>query len=88
MIRAVLRQACNEFVGPISTPLHSGNTALLEEMSQRWRAVGNIVTDLTDPKIEPQISRSRDEQLTARPTDRYFIKFRQHQAMFNQIIWK
>ena len=27
-----------------------------EETSQRWRAVGDTVFDLTDPGIEPQIS--------------------------------
>ena len=33
-----------------------------EEMLQRWRS------DLTDPKFEPQTSRSKDERDTARPT--------------------
>ena len=27
-----------------------------EEMSKRWRAVGDTVSDLTDPGIEPQTS--------------------------------
>ena len=39
-------------------------------MSQRWRAVGNTVFDLTGPRFEPQTSRSRDERVTARPTGR------------------
>ena len=47
-----------------------GNTAPFEEMSQRWRAVGNTVSDLTGPRFEPQTSRSRDERVTARPTGR------------------
>ena len=40
-------------------------------MSQRWRAVGNTVSDLTGPRFEPQTSRSREERVTARPTGRY-----------------
>ena len=37
-------------------------------MSQRGRAVGNTMFDLTGPRFEPQTSRSRDERATARPT--------------------
>ena len=64
-------EACNELAGPISASLHPGNTAPSEEMSQRWRANGNAVSDLTEPRFEPQISRSRDERVTSRPTDLY-----------------
>ena len=60
-------EACKAFAGPICASLRLGNTALFEKMSQRWRAVGNIVSDLIDPRVEPQTSRSRDEQVTARP---------------------
>ena len=35
-------------------------------MSQRWRAVGNSVSDLTGLRLEPQTFRSRDERITAR----------------------
>ena len=63
-------EACNEFPGPISVSLRPGNTALFEEMSQRWRVVGNTVFDLTGPRFEPQISRSRDEGVTARSSGR------------------
>ena len=52
---------------PISASLRLGNIARFEEMSQRWRAVGNTVFDLTGPRYEPQTSRSRDERVTARP---------------------
>ena len=38
-------------------------------MLHRWRAVGNTVSDLTGPRFETQTSRSRDECVTARPTD-------------------
>ena len=54
-------EACNELAGPISASLRPGNTAPFQEMSQRWRAVGNTVSDLTGPRFEPQTSRSRDE---------------------------
>ena len=63
-------EACNEFSGPISASLRTGNTASFEEMSQRRRTVGNTVFDLTGPRFEPQTSRSRDERVTARPTGR------------------
>ena len=32
--------------------------AIFEETLQRWRAVDGTVSDLTDPRIEPQTSRS------------------------------
>ena len=47
-------------------------------MLHRWRAVGNTVSDLTGTRFEPQISRSRDEHVTARLTDDeeyFYIKF-------------
>ena len=47
--------------------LGPGNTAHFE-MLQRWRAVGNTVSDLTGPRFEPQIFRFKDERVTARPT--------------------
>ena len=61
-------KACNELAGPISASLHLGNIAPFEEMPQRWRAVGNTVSDLTSPRFEPQTSCSRNERVTARPT--------------------
>ena len=54
-----------------STLLQAFNTAAFEEMSQQWRAVGSTEYDLTDSRFEPQISRSRDEWVTARPIGRY-----------------
>ena len=68
-------EACNELAGPISASLRPGNTAPFEEMSQRWRAVGNTVSDLTGLRFEPQTSRSRDERVTARPTARFALNF-------------
>ena len=38
-----------------------------EEMLQRWRAVGNTVSDMTDPKFESQTSRFRNQCVTAGP---------------------
>ena len=67
-------EACNELAGPISASLHPGNTAPFEEISQRWRAVGNTESDLTGPRFEPQTSRSRDERVTARPYPRALCK--------------
>ena len=67
-------EACNELAGSISASLHPGNTAPFEEKSQRWRAVGNTVSNLTSPRFEPQISRSRDERVTARSTGRYHLR--------------
>ena len=68
-------EAWNELAGPISASLRIGNTAPFEEMSQRWRAVGNTVSNLTGPRFEPQTSRSRDERVTAQPTGRYTVFF-------------
>ena len=39
-------------------------------MSQRWRVVGEPVSDLIDPKFELQTHRRREEGVTARPTGR------------------
>ena len=52
-------ETCNEFAGPISALLCPDNTALFEEMLQRWQAVGNTVSDLTGLRFEPQTSRCR-----------------------------
>ena len=61
-------KACNELARPIFASLLPSNTAPFKEMLQRWRAVGNTVSNFTGPKFEPQTSRSRDERVTARPT--------------------
>ena len=64
---------CNEFVAPICALLRSDNTPPFEEMSQRCRAVGNIVSDLTGPRFDAYASRSSDERVSARPTGRTSI---------------
>ena len=42
-------EAGNELAGPIPAPFRPGNSAPFEEMSQRWLAVDNSVSDLTGP---------------------------------------
>ena len=37
-------------------------------MLQQWQAVGNIMSDLTSPRFEPQTSPYGDERVTARTT--------------------
>ena len=52
-------EACNEFAGPISVSLRPGNTTPFEEMSQRWRAVGNTVSNLTGQRFgQPETGQS------------------------------
>ena len=72
IILEVLRQSMERFGGAylrVITP--AGKTDPFEEKSQRWRAVGNIVSDLTGPRFEPPTYRSRDKRVTARPTGRF-----------------
>ena len=80
-------EACNELAGPISASLRPGNTAPFEEMSQRWLAVGNTVSDLTGQRFESQTSRSRDERITARPTVNNigFIKKKKNIYIYNTL---
>ena len=47
--------------------LRPSNTGPFEEMSLRWRSVGNTVSDMTGPSFEPQISRSRNLRVIAQP---------------------
>ena len=44
-----------------------------EETSQRWRAVGDTISDLTGPGIEPQTFRSDSMCLTTKVTGRFEI---------------
>ena len=77
-------EACNELAGPISASLRPGNTVPFEEMSQRSRAVGNTVSNLTCLRFESQTSRSRDERVTARPTGR-LVDIGSYRSLFNLI---
>ena len=65
-------EACNQLAGSISASLRPGNTTPFKKMSQLWQIVGNTVSNLTGPRLEPQTSRSIDKRLTSRPTSRYF----------------
>ena len=66
-------EECNKLAGLVSASLRAGSTGLFEEISQRWQAIGSNVLDLTDPRFEPQTSRSRDERVIARPAGRLKI---------------
>ena len=55
--------------GPFPRYCSGQHIVSLDEMLQRWRAVGNTVSDLTGPRFKPQTC-SRDECVTARPTGR------------------
>ena len=52
------------------SPRHC-DTASFEEISQRWRAVGNTLFHLTGLSYEPRTSHFCDERVTARQTGRY-----------------
>ena len=52
-----------------ATQLH----ATFEEMLQQWPAVGRFELQISDLRFEFEISRSRDERVTARPTNRIII---------------
>ena len=45
-------KACNELVVPDFASSLWGNTARFEEMSRRWRVVGNTLFNLTAPRFE------------------------------------
>ena len=60
-------------VSPLRSP--GGNTAPFEEMTQRWRAVGNTLFDLTGPRFEPRTSCSRDKPVTAQPSGMFDLPF-------------
>ena len=45
-----------------------GIKANFKKMSERWRAAGNTVSNLTGPRFEPQPCRSKDDFVTAQPT--------------------
>ena len=65
-------EACNEFARPISASLRPGDTATPdEEMSQRWQAVGNTVSDLTGPrfKLRPPVPETNALPLDQLPGD-------------------
>ena len=66
-------EACNEFAELISASLRLSNIASFKEMSQRWRAVGSTVSDMTGSRIELHKSRSRDKRVTARPTGQSLV---------------
>ena len=50
----------------------AGNAVPFQELSHRWRAVGNIVCDLPGPRFEAQTSLSRGDRVIVRRTGRLF----------------
>ena len=62
-------EACNEFAEPISASYHPPNTAFFEEMSQRWQAVGNTVSDLTGSRSESHTSAQEINALPLNQTE-------------------
>ena len=47
-------EECKEFAGAhLRTIMRTSSTALFEEISQRWRAIGNTVFDLTGLRFDP-----------------------------------
>ena len=77
---AILAEACNELVGPISASLRPGNTASIEEISRSVRSRCNIVSDLTGPRFEPRTTRSKDERV--KPLDRLAVKHNEKSNAF------
>ena len=60
-------EACNELTRYISSLLH---LQAFQEMSQRWRTVGNTASNSSGMRFERKTSsRSRDERVTAQPTN-------------------
>ena len=65
-------EACNEFAEPISLRRHCGQaTQLLSNKCCSGDEPLATLSDLTNPRFEPQTSRSRDEHVTARVTGRF-----------------
>ena len=58
-----------------------GNKSSFKEVVQRWRAVGNTVSVLTDPRFEPHTSRSRDKHVVVRPTGRFGNKSEKNEPL-------
>ena len=46
-------EVCNKLAGPIFVSLSPGNTGPIEEMLQRWQAIGNTVSNLTHLRFDP-----------------------------------
>ena len=72
IMHAVIRRSITSFQAEaIYASLRPGNLAPFEKTLQQWLAVGNIVSNLTCSRLEPQTSRSRDERVTVRTTGWY-----------------
>ena len=72
----MLPDACNEFAGAHFQVIGPCQIiAPFQEMLQGWRAIGNAVSNFTDPRFEPKTFRFRDESVTARLNARYLSRY-------------
>ena len=63
-VKVVLRQSVLRVFGPHLLVIKpASNIASFKEMSRRWRAVGNTVSDLTEPRFESCSSRFKNERV-------------------------
>ena len=72
-------EVCYELTGPIFVSLRMQAIQLKKKILLLRQVVGNTVSDLTGPRLEPHISRSRYECFTARPAGNLTV--------FKQIKW-
>ena len=71
LLAVLYAEAWNEWRGP--SPQLSAWVTQLEETSERWRAVGDTVSDLTDLGIKPQTSRTDSIVSTTELTGRLVL---------------
>ena len=72
MVFAVLHRSVERVAGNYLRGLAPGQHSS-EETSQRWRAVGDVVSNLTDPGIKPRFSRTNTDVLPTELTDLTYI---------------
>ena len=75
LLRRSEQRVCEAHLRIIASGQHSSFRNKCRSCAELF--VGNTVSDLARPRLEPQTSRSRDELVTARPTNWpvLFVKF-------------
>ena len=63
-ITRLFAEAHNKFAGPTYASLRPNNTDSFKEMSLRWRAISNTMSDLSGPRLKSQTSFSKDKRVT------------------------
>ena len=58
-ITRLFAEAHNKFAGPTYASLRPNNTDSFKEMSLRWRAISNTMSDLSGPRLKSQTSLSK-----------------------------